>query len=206
MFQEIKVAQAAGVDLTSTRKLKTRICAAPRLLGFSILSCLIFDIQGGNFCCPNFTLMLLNNWANKHCHRRLMGCFFSFFFFGRMMLEVAHEMFFRGTKAPLSETWSEPPESHWGFIQLFERAAGFHIVSPRVAGRELGTGFSLNLLLSIDYLCSEEGEAPVFDTGPNVITIQLSPKQENVLTCWWGCWEISPAALTHPSHIRDPKD
>lgn len=74
------VAQAAGVDPTSTRKLKARICAASRLLGFSILSRLIFGIQGANFCCPNFTLMLLNNWANKHCHRRLMGCFFLLFF------------------------------------------------------------------------------------------------------------------------------
>lgn len=80
--------QAAGVDPTSTRKLKARICAASRLPGFSILSRLIFGIQGGNFCCPNFTLMLPNSWANKHCHRRLMGCFF--LFFGRMMLEVAH--------------------------------------------------------------------------------------------------------------------
>lgn len=130
--------QVAGVDPTSTRKLKARICAASRLLGFSILSRLIFGIQGGNFGCPNFTLMLLNNWANKHCHRCLMGCFFSFFC--RMMLKVAHEIstvrdMIRASRITLrfySAVWKGCRVPHWvpsccwertGNCLLFESAA-----------------------------------------------------------------------------------
>lgn len=47
---------------------------ASRLLGFSIPSSLIFGILGGNFCCHDFTVMLLKNRANKRCERSLTGC------------------------------------------------------------------------------------------------------------------------------------
>lgn len=181
MFQEIKVAQAAGVDPTSTPKLKARICAASRLLGFSTLSRLIFGIQGGNICCPNFTLMLLNNWASKHCHRCLMGWgFFPFFFVGWCWKW-------------LMRCFSEGRKLHWDMIRASRVTLRFYSAvwkGCRVPHRvpsccwERTGNCLLNLLLSIDYLCWEEGEALVFDAGSNVITIS---KQENVLTCWWGC-------------------
>lgn len=93
--------QAAGVDPTSTRKLEARICAASRLLGFSLLSRLIFGIQGGNLL-PQLYLNVTEQLSKQTLSQTPDGLFFSFF--GRMMLEVAHERFFRGTKAPLSET------------------------------------------------------------------------------------------------------
>lgn len=63
MFQKIEA--VAGEDLTSTRKLRARICAASPPLGRSTLLSLISGVLGGNFCCPQFYLKVTEQLSKQ---------------------------------------------------------------------------------------------------------------------------------------------